>query len=127
VSEYHRFQLSALNPNINALCSNLVVGETLCLGLEGQDCTATYIVQPDDTCDEIRKANGVDATVFFANNPQINENCLNLYIDEVSLFSFLLRRLRCLNPRVTLGCVRLQGDTGPGQGLEPFPRAGAKP
>jgi len=81
------FQLSALNPKIDEECSNLFVGQKLCLGLEGQDCTATQVVQPHDTCSEIQQAAGVDATVFHANNPQIDDNCSNLYIGEVLCIS----------------------------------------
>ncbi|KAH9903988.1 hypothetical protein F4778DRAFT_76052 [Xylariomycetidae sp. FL2044] len=49
------------------------------------NCTATYSVQPGDTCNKIRDSfNGTFTTDdFYAWNPQVNEYCSNLYPDEI--------------------------------------------
>jgi len=83
VSPTGRFQLATNNAGIDESCSNLQPGQTLCLGTQGNDCTTTHVVASSDTCDIIQQDAGVDSTVFFSNNPQINEDCLNLYIGEV--------------------------------------------
>ncbi|KDQ55443.1 hypothetical protein JAAARDRAFT_133886 [Jaapia argillacea MUCL 33604] len=77
------YQLAALNPGINADCSNLVAGWNLCLGLATEDCTTTYVVQLGDTCETIESQQGVNATMLYLNNPQISSDCSNLYVGEV--------------------------------------------
>jgi hypothetical protein len=78
------YQLSIINVGIiNSACSNLVPGQVLCLGYEGEDCTVTRVVKKNDTCDLITSAEGISSTVFRDNNPQINATCTNLYINEV--------------------------------------------
>ncbi len=64
-------------------CSNLLPEEALCLGTEDEDCNETYVVKPDDTCDIVADAQGVNSTMVRLNNPQIDEECTNLYIGEV--------------------------------------------
>ena len=39
------YQLSAVNPAIDAVCHNLEVGSTLCLDTEDEDCTTTHVVE----------------------------------------------------------------------------------
>ena len=85
-SALRRYQLSTINPHINAECTNLRLGEKLCLGYPGQDCTTTYVVKAGDTCDSVEKAAGVDTTTFYANNPQLDDKCSNMYVGEVSVF-----------------------------------------
>jgi LysM repeat protein len=59
-------------------------GQSLCLGTAGQDCTDTYVVQPNDTCEEVANANKVDLGVLYQNNPQLNNpTCNNMYVGEV--------------------------------------------
>ncbi|EIN04658.1 hypothetical protein PUNSTDRAFT_128216 [Punctularia strigosozonata HHB-11173 SS5] len=77
------YQLAVANSNIDPACSNLLPGETLCLGNEGEDCSTTYVVKADDTCDTIGGVAGVNSTMLTLNNPQINQDCTNLYIGEV--------------------------------------------
>ncbi|EPQ51499.1 hypothetical protein GLOTRDRAFT_112391 [Gloeophyllum trabeum ATCC 11539] len=78
------YQLAAVNTDkIDATCSNLNPGDTLCLGYPGEDCTTTYVVQPDDSCDAVQAAHGMNSTILLANNPQLDEACSNLYIGEV--------------------------------------------
>jgi len=77
------YQLAVLNPDINAQCSNLMPGQSLCLGTAGEDCTDTYVVQPNDTCEEVADAHKVDLGVLYHNNPQLHPTCDNMYIGEV--------------------------------------------
>ncbi|KIY50219.1 hypothetical protein FISHEDRAFT_17040, partial [Fistulina hepatica ATCC 64428] len=77
------FQLAYLNSAIDANCSNLYINETLCLGLTGEDCTSTYVVGTNDTCESISNSTGVNTTMIYFNNPQIDDECSNIYLSEV--------------------------------------------
>jgi hypothetical protein len=77
-----------LNPGINEECSNLMPGQPLCLGTAGEDCTDTYVVQPNDTCEEVADAHKVDLGVLYHNNPQLHTKCDNLYVGEVCVLGF---------------------------------------
>jgi LysM repeat protein len=77
------YQLAAANPSINAGCTNLNVDQQLCLGSAGSDCTDTYIVKSGDYCETIGQKFNINATMVMLNNPQIDENCYNLYVGEV--------------------------------------------
>ncbi|KAF8650729.1 hypothetical protein AX16_005102 [Volvariella volvacea WC 439] len=78
------YQLAVINEDIiNSQCTNLVPGSSICLGYEGEDCSTTYVVRRDDTCEGIQAAHGINSTILYLNNPQINEACDNIYIGEV--------------------------------------------
>ncbi|KAI5116165.1 hypothetical protein M0805_005754 [Coniferiporia weirii] len=78
------FQLAHVNADkINADCSNLALGEPLCLGITGQDCSVITVVASGDSCPSIESAAGIPATTLFANNPNVFENCTNIYPGEV--------------------------------------------
>ena len=77
------YQLAAVNPDIDDLCNNLAVGQTLCLGTEGEDCKTTHVVEANDSCDGLYSTYGINSTVLFHNNPQLDAACDNLYIGEV--------------------------------------------
>lgn len=78
------YQLAVNNVNhINAECTDLEVGQVLCIGTQGHDCQTTHVVGAGDSCDAIDSAAGVNMTLLIANNPQINEQCSNIYIGEV--------------------------------------------
>jgi len=77
------YQLAVVNPGINSDCTNLLPGQTLCLGTSGKDCTTTYVVKPNDDCDMVSSAYNINTTVLSHNNPQLNADCSNLYIGEV--------------------------------------------
>jgi LysM repeat protein len=82
------YQLAAINADkIDPTCSNLKPYDTLCLGYEGEDCKDTYVVKANDTCDMVSNKYGLNSTVFRLNNPQINSDCTNMYIDEVMCVS----------------------------------------
>lgn len=73
-----------VNSQINPECTNLVPGQTLCLGtVASEDCTQTYVVKAADDCDNIASTVGLNTTMMSLNNPQINEGCTNIYIGEV--------------------------------------------
>ncbi|OAX41839.1 hypothetical protein K503DRAFT_711825 [Rhizopogon vinicolor AM-OR11-026] len=78
------YQLAVVNYGIiDDACDNLVPGNTYCLGWQGEDCTTTYVVQANDDCDIISGAAGISNAILYQNNPQINEDCTNIYIGEV--------------------------------------------
>jgi len=77
------YQLGTNNPSINSECTNLEVGQVLCLGTEGEDCNDTVVVESGDTCDDLISCAGINATIFFHNNPIINSGCTNLNIGQV--------------------------------------------
>jgi len=78
------FQLALVNEaTIDENCDNLVPGETICLGIEGYDCTEYYKVVANDTCDLIEEMYGMDNSTLYLNNPQIDPGCSNIYIGEV--------------------------------------------
>lgn len=95
------YQLAALNSGtINDACSNLAIGQQLCLGTANEDCTTTYVVQPGDFCDGLLSNFGINGTILYANNPQINSDCSNLYTGEV-----LCAANQVLVPAVPVGSV----------------------
>lgn len=84
------YQLATVNfGHIDPECSNLLIGDNICLGHDGQDCTSTYVVKLDDTCEQISAITGVNTTTLYLNNPQINAGCTNIYVGEVRLFPFI--------------------------------------
>jgi len=84
VQNVSTYQLAVVNNGIiNSDCSNLEAGKAICLGTAGEDCSTTYTVQKDDTCDLISAAHSINSTILNLNNPQINDACDNLYIGEV--------------------------------------------
>lgn len=78
------YQLAVNNmKTINADCTNLQPGSTLCLGTAGKDCQTTHVVGLGDTCDSVSSAAGINNTLLTLNNPQINADCSDIYIGEV--------------------------------------------
>ncbi|KAF9442913.1 carbohydrate-binding module family 50 protein [Macrolepiota fuliginosa MF-IS2] len=79
------FQLAHVNAAvINPDCTNLWVGEvTICLGLNGQDCTSTHKIVSGDSCWDIFVTEGIDLATLLANNPNVDNACSNIYPDEV--------------------------------------------
>ncbi|KAF5334450.1 hypothetical protein D9611_014471 [Ephemerocybe angulata] len=79
------YQLAANNPGtINPTCTNLQPDSTLCLSPSpSEDCTTTHIVVPNDTCTGILSAAQINGTIFHLNNPQVNDDCTNIYVGEV--------------------------------------------
>jgi len=78
------FQLASVNSAIiDSACDNLQVGEVLCLGLVGQDCTKVHVVASGDACGTIASQAEINTTVLLANNPNVNAACSNIYPGEV--------------------------------------------
>ncbi|KAJ7101684.1 hypothetical protein C8R44DRAFT_532853, partial [Mycena epipterygia] len=79
-------QLHSLNPAINSGCTNLQVGETLCVSGgstgTGDTCSQTYTVASGDTCAAIESKTGVSDAQLHAQNPTINSDCTNLQVGE---------------------------------------------
>jgi len=84
------YQLAVINKDINDKCSNLMPKQTICLGYEGEDCKTVYVVTKGDTCDKIATTFGMNTTILYENNPQIDTQCHNIYIGEVL----------CVSPKV---------------------------
>ncbi|EKM60655.1 uncharacterized protein PHACADRAFT_179862, partial [Phanerochaete carnosa HHB-10118-sp] len=78
-----RFQLAHVNTQIDAACDNLFVGELLCLGITGQDCTSVHVVQNGDVCLTIANEADITVNTLLANNPNVNSGCTNLIVNEV--------------------------------------------
>ncbi|KAL0960269.1 hypothetical protein HGRIS_011897 [Hohenbuehelia grisea] len=86
------YQLAVVNNGIiDSTCSNLEVGKTICIGQEKEDCAKTYVVKQDDTCEQIASTHAVNTTILALNNPQIDEQCSNIYIGEVLCVSELVQ------------------------------------
>ncbi|KAJ6535909.1 hypothetical protein DFH09DRAFT_1369456 [Mycena vulgaris] len=78
------YQLQTINAGyIDSDCGNLEPDANICLGYDGEDCTTTYVVVANDTCDLVTATHGIDIHTLYENNPQINEACDNIYIGEV--------------------------------------------
>ncbi|KAF7291225.1 hypothetical protein MIND_01266000 [Mycena indigotica] len=78
-------QLHALNPSINSACTNLQIGEVLCLSSGGTSsgCSKSYTVVSGDTCAAIESKTGVSDATLHSLNPSINSSCTNLQIGQV--------------------------------------------
>ncbi|KAF8129696.1 hypothetical protein K438DRAFT_1444615, partial [Mycena galopus ATCC 62051] len=81
-------QLLALNPSLNPACTNLAIGQVLCVtggtgGGDGGTCTQTYTVKSGDTCSAIAASQGLTVSQLLALNPSINSGCTNLSIGQV--------------------------------------------
>ncbi|KAF8143580.1 hypothetical protein K438DRAFT_1469003, partial [Mycena galopus ATCC 62051] len=72
-------QLHTLNPAINSGCTNLSVGQTLCLSGGGGGCTQKYTVVSGDTCAAIESKTGVSDAQLHALNPAINSGCTSMF------------------------------------------------
>ncbi|KAF8513965.1 hypothetical protein JB92DRAFT_2921244 [Gautieria morchelliformis] len=79
------FQLAHVNAGkIDAACDNLAVGESLCLGIIGQDCNITTVVNLGDTCQTVATKAGISTTLLLRNNPNINKStCANIIAGQV--------------------------------------------
>ncbi|KAJ7058345.1 hypothetical protein C8F01DRAFT_1059773, partial [Mycena amicta] len=82
-------QLHSLNPSINSGCTNLQIGQVLCLSSgtstspPSGDCGNTYDVVSGDTCSAIESKTGVSDSTLHSLNPSINSGCTNLQVGQV--------------------------------------------
>ena len=58
--------------------------QTICLGVTGQDCQTIHVVAEGDFCASIADVAGIDVSTLLANNPNVNSDCSNIGIGEVS-------------------------------------------
>ncbi|KAJ7724568.1 hypothetical protein DFH07DRAFT_758973, partial [Mycena maculata] len=73
-------QLHSLNPSINSGCTNLQIGEVLCVsGGSGGGCGQTYTVVSGDTCAAIESKTGVSDSQLHSLNPSINSGCTSTF------------------------------------------------
>jgi hypothetical protein len=70
------------------LCSFIPI-KVLCLGIKGQDCKATYVVQAGDTCDAIVQSKGISLATLSANNQNLGSDCF-IHTGEVIKIPLLL-------------------------------------
>ncbi|SJL09337.1 uncharacterized protein ARMOST_12714 [Armillaria ostoyae] len=78
------YQLATINAGyIDSTCSNLQIGSTICLGYLNEDCSDTYVVEAEDTCEDIADGFSIDEATLYNNNPNINDKCTNIYVGEV--------------------------------------------
>ncbi|KAF8907750.1 hypothetical protein CPB85DRAFT_1223114 [Mucidula mucida] len=78
------YQLATINEGyIDATCSNLDPGATICLGYENEDCTSTHVVKAGDLCESIAAEYSIDIASLYNNNPNILDDCSNIYVGEV--------------------------------------------
>ncbi|KAE9408800.1 hypothetical protein BT96DRAFT_913903, partial [Gymnopus androsaceus JB14] len=85
--------LLAANPVVNAQCTNLFIGEVLCVPTTApptpptppttSNCTANYTVASGDVCISIANQFNITASQLEAVNTEINANCTNLVPGEV--------------------------------------------
>ncbi|KAF9068410.1 hypothetical protein BDP27DRAFT_823732 [Rhodocollybia butyracea] len=76
--------LLAANPSVDSTCSNLFVGEQLCIppAPTPPSCQATYTVVSGDNCVAIAAKFNVSDASLLAANPQVDEFCDNLNVGE---------------------------------------------
>ncbi|KAF8958187.1 hypothetical protein BDZ97DRAFT_1762352 [Flammula alnicola] len=78
------FQLATVNSGIiDPACDNLFVGEVLCLGLVGQDCSTVHVVASGDSCNSIAGQANISTADLLTDNPNINAGCTNIDLGEV--------------------------------------------
>jgi hypothetical protein len=69
--------------SITLLLTITIGFKPLCLGLQGEDCATTHTVVAGDGCWQIANDAGTDLNTLFANNPNVAEDCSNIYPGEV--------------------------------------------
>ncbi|KAJ7627281.1 hypothetical protein FB45DRAFT_795442, partial [Roridomyces roridus] len=74
--------LHSLNPSINSACSNLQVGQPLCVSGGTTSCTKSYTVVSGDTCVSVESKNGISDATLHSLNPSINSACSNLQVGQ---------------------------------------------
>lgn len=76
-------QLYGLNPSINLECTNIQVGQSLCISSSSvPPCASRYLVQSLQTCTSIAHTSGLNTTQLQSLNPFINQGCSNLFTGD---------------------------------------------
>ncbi|KAF8214286.1 hypothetical protein K438DRAFT_1444692, partial [Mycena galopus ATCC 62051] len=68
-------ELHALNPSINSGCTNLAIGQVLCIS---GGCAKTYTVVSGDTCSAIESRENISDAELHSLNPSINSGCTSM-------------------------------------------------
>jgi LysM repeat protein len=75
--------LEGANSQINSDCTNLAIGEVLCIPAAAAcPSNVTYVVQSGDVCIDIANKFNVTLAALDASNPEIDANCDNLAVGE---------------------------------------------
>ncbi|KAF5383454.1 hypothetical protein D9757_006109 [Collybiopsis confluens] len=75
--------LESANPSINSGCTNLAIGEVLCIPAAAAcSSNVTYVVKDGDVCIDIANMFNITFAALEAANPEIDANCDNLSIGE---------------------------------------------
>ncbi|KAJ3986244.1 hypothetical protein F5890DRAFT_1505360 [Lentinula detonsa] len=75
--------LEAANPSINSGCTNLAIGEVLCIpAASACPSGVTYVVKAGDVCIDIADMFNVTLAALDASNPEVDADCDNLSIGE---------------------------------------------
>ncbi|KAK1222820.1 hypothetical protein PQX77_014242 [Marasmius sp. AFHP31] len=73
----------SLNSAVNSGCTNLYIGQTLCVQLASSSnsgaCTNKYTVVSGDNCNTIEKKLGLSSGTVQSQNAVVNSGCTNLY------------------------------------------------
>jgi LysM repeat protein len=69
------------NPTINSGCTNLQVGQILCI--PDRSCMQKYTVVNGDRCDRIAAAFGINGSAIISANPIINSECTNIKVGQL--------------------------------------------
>jgi len=95
------------NPTINSGCTNLQVGQVLCI--PDQSCSQEYTVESDDTCDGIGDKFNVTGSAIIAANPTVSYGCDDLPVGQ----TLCIRNETCMQRYIVVS-----GDTCNGIGAE---------
>ncbi|KAF5386399.1 hypothetical protein D9757_006667 [Collybiopsis confluens] len=75
--------VAANSPPVNAQCSNLFVGQKLCIPPAPVSCVSQYPVKAGDVCISIANQFGITTAQLEAANSDIDPLCDNLQIGEI--------------------------------------------
>ncbi|KAJ7186092.1 hypothetical protein C8R46DRAFT_1289630 [Mycena filopes] len=88
-------QFISMNPEIDATCANLALGDAYCVrssnatvpanvapGTITSGCIQYYTIVSGDSCTTVEDQFNLVLAEFIRMNPEINENCSNLLLDE---------------------------------------------
>lgn len=91
ISQAHGISVADIiskNPGVNSGCTNLKVGQQLCLGGSsgggggGSGCSSQVTVNGGDSCWAISQAHGVSVSDILSKNSAINSGCTNLKVGQ---------------------------------------------
>ncbi|KAG1731321.1 uncharacterized protein EDB91DRAFT_1252182 [Suillus paluster] len=77
ISAQHKvstYQLMNVNTGIINTACDLHLGEEICLGIKGKDCTDVHVVKEGDTVYDISQAAGISSTTLYANNKNVDSS-----------------------------------------------------